>query len=64
MQEKLAEARAIYEELLAIRRRVFGPEHPDTLATMRELAVLYAKADRSEEALDFIEQALAATPVE
>ncbi len=31
-------ARKLHEEVLAIRRRVLGPEHPDTLLSMSHLA--------------------------
>ena len=37
-QGDLAGARKLQEEMLAIRRRVLGPEHPDTLTSMNNLA--------------------------
>ena len=39
-QGKHAEAEQMRSELLDVRRRVLGPEHPDTLATVRNLASL------------------------
>jgi hypothetical protein len=36
-QGKYAEALGIYQEVFNIRKRVLGPEHPDTLTTMDRL---------------------------
>ena len=36
-----AKAQEIWEDLLPIQRRVLGPEHPVTLATMNNLALAY-----------------------
>ena len=36
--------------MLAIRRRVLGEEHPDTLSTMNHLATLYGRQGRYAEA--------------
>ncbi len=41
---------AIYEVLLPIRERVQGAEHPDTLTTRKNLAVVYREAGRVEDA--------------
>jgi predicted Zn-dependent protease len=46
------------EEVLAIRRKVNGPEHRDTLKTLCILANFYHKAGRREEALKLREEAL------
>jgi hypothetical protein len=35
-----AAARSLFERALAIRERVLGPDHPDTVATRRALAEL------------------------
>jgi hypothetical protein len=40
-----AAARPLFERALAIRERVLGPDHPDTVATRRALAELAAEAD-------------------
>ena len=37
-QGDLTGARKLHEETLAIQRRVLGPEHPDTLTSMNNLA--------------------------
>ena len=37
-QGKYAQAEALYSQTLEIRRRVLGPEHPDTLNSMNNLA--------------------------
>ena len=39
-QGKHAEAEQMYREVLDVQHRVLGPEHPDTLATVRNLASL------------------------
>ena len=39
-QGKHAEAEQMFRELLDLQRRVLGPEHPDTLATVSDLASL------------------------
>jgi len=45
-QGDLAGARKLDEETLEIRRRVLGPEHPDTLSSMSNLAnALQAQGD-------------------
>jgi tetratricopeptide (TPR) repeat protein len=44
---------------LALFRKVLGPEHPDTLATMNNLAISYVNAGRRDEALKLREETLA-----
>ena len=46
------------ELLLELRRKVLGPEHPDTLRVMHDLAQSYDDAGRQEEALKMQEQLL------
>jgi tetratricopeptide (TPR) repeat protein len=53
------EALELLEEVLAIRRRVSGPEHPDTLWVMYDLAISYDEAGRRDEALKLREEVLA-----
>jgi hypothetical protein len=40
----------LYERALATSERVLGAEHPDTLASMNNLAELYARQGRYAEA--------------
>jgi hypothetical protein len=40
-----AAARPLFERALAIRERVLGPDHPDTVATRRALEELAAEGD-------------------
>ena len=39
---RLAEALKLHEETLALRKAKLGPDHPDTLASMNNLANSYA----------------------
>jgi tetratricopeptide (TPR) repeat protein len=52
------QALALREQLLALRRKVLGPEHPDTLGVMNNVADSYAGAGRQEDALKLREQVL------
>jgi len=47
------------ERALELRRRVLGDEHPDTLATMRSLALLYQAQSQNSKAEPFLIEALA-----
>jgi tetratricopeptide (TPR) repeat protein len=47
------------EAVLALRRKVLGPEHPDTLNTMHYLAFSYHKADLGKKAIAMLEEVLA-----
>ncbi len=49
-QGRYAEATAPAEQALTLARRAFGPEHPDTLMSMNNLASLYADQGRYGEA--------------
>jgi non-specific serine/threonine protein kinase/serine/threonine-protein kinase len=40
---KYAQAEALFRQTLEIRRRVLGPEHPDTLGSMVNLAIIYGE---------------------
>jgi len=60
------EALKLREEVLALRRKVNGREHPDTLAAMSELARMLATSDAAEirngtNAVQLAEEAVAAT---
>ena len=53
------EALKMREAVLALRRKVLGPEHPDTLNTMHYLAFSYHKADLGKKAIAMLEEVLA-----
>jgi CHAT domain-containing protein/tetratricopeptide (TPR) repeat protein len=55
---RLAEALKLNEETLTLRRRVLGPEHPDTLMSMANLAANYHSLGRLAEALKLNEETL------
>ena len=54
----LNQAIALFEQNLADRERILGPNHPDTLASRNNLASAYRSADRLEQATDLLEQNL------
>jgi hypothetical protein len=45
-----AEAERLHRQTLDIRRRVLGPEHPDTLASVHNLAIVLYDEGRYTEA--------------
>ncbi|MFJ3531918.1 tetratricopeptide repeat protein [Streptomyces sp. NPDC090132] len=45
------EATAVYEEVAEARARVLGPDHPDTLVALDDLAAVYGDTGRAQEAL-------------
>jgi tetratricopeptide (TPR) repeat protein len=45
-----AEAIPLYEQTLADRERILGPDHPDTLGSRNNLALAYRDAGRTDEA--------------
>ncbi len=47
------------EETLALRKAKLGPDHPDTLKSMNNLAISYADAGQFERALKLLEETLA-----
>ncbi len=47
----------LFEELLPMRKRKLGDEHPNTLLTVANLGVNYRDADRLAEAIPLLEQA-------
>ena len=55
---RAAEAIPLFEHVLAIRRATLGPEHPDTLTAMNNLAVAYRWPAAHAEALPLHEQDL------
>jgi tetratricopeptide (TPR) repeat protein len=57
---KATEAVSRYERALALRERVLGPDHPDTLNTLGNLGNALLKADRIDEAVKAMERTLKA----
>ncbi|MCX6878398.1 MAG: tetratricopeptide repeat protein, partial [Verrucomicrobia bacterium] len=55
---RLDEALKLLEDLLPLFRKVLGPEHPDTLAAMGNLAVCFANAGRRDEAIKLLQKVL------
>jgi hypothetical protein len=51
-----AKAEPLYQEALRIQEKVLGPEHPDTAASLGNLAVLESDLGRIEEALALARQ--------
>ena len=49
----------LYEQVLAERERVLGPDHPDTLTIRNNLAGAYKSAGRLAEAVELFERVLA-----
>jgi hypothetical protein len=43
-EKKFREARQLEERALAIRRVVLGPQHPDTVAALRQYTLLLRKS--------------------
>ena len=53
---RLGEAIALYEQVLADRIRVLGPDHPDTLSSRNNLAYAYISVGRLADAIALYEQ--------
>jgi tetratricopeptide (TPR) repeat protein len=56
---RYGEAEPLYEQALALRKRVLGAEHPDTGSSLNNLAFLYESQGKYEQAEPLYEQALA-----
>lgn len=56
-QGDLAGARSLEEQVLTVRRRVLGEEHPDTLISMNNLAFTLWHLDEHEGAIALMGQA-------
>ncbi len=59
-QRKYAEAESYYQKALAIRKKIFGPDHPETTQTKNHLGLLYLARSEYEQARKFFEEALTA----
>jgi len=57
-QGRYAEAEPLYQRALAARERVLGAEHPSTLTSVNNLAVLYESQGRHAEAEPLYQRAL------
>ncbi len=53
-----AEAEALYQHALALHEKAFGPEGPETAASLNNLAALYRSTSRYEEAEPLFRRAL------
>ena len=54
----MKEAAQLFEETLDIRKRVLGPEHPDTLESMNGLAVSYWSLGQMKAAAQLFKETL------
>ncbi|KAI0426065.1 hypothetical protein F5Y09DRAFT_334456 [Xylaria sp. FL1042] len=50
------EAETLYIQVLEMRKKELGPEHPAALSSMHELAILWDKQGRDHDALELMEQ--------
>ena len=57
-----SEAAFVYEEVVAARTKVLGPDHPDTLASMNNLAAVLQDQGELEAAKQLHEQVLTTAP--
>ncbi len=51
LQNKNVHARLVFERLVALRKKVLGDEHIDTLLSMTNLAIVLGRLDRGEDAI-------------
>ncbi len=56
---KLDKALPLFEETLALMKTKLGPDHPDTLTSMNNLAQAYQDAGKLDKALPLLEETLA-----
>jgi hypothetical protein len=53
-QERWQEAEELQAQVMKIRKRVLGPEHPGTLTSMSNLAFTWKSQGREQQALDMM----------
>ena len=53
------EAELLYQQVLTIREKVVGPEHPDVVIGLNNLARIYYRQGRYNEAMQLFQRALA-----
>jgi eukaryotic-like serine/threonine-protein kinase len=58
-QGRYAQAEALFKQTLEIQRRVLGPEHPDTLDSLSEIASMYQRQGKYAMAETYAAQSLA-----
>ena len=58
-QGRYGEAEPLYQEALAMRKRLLGDEHPDVATSLNNLALLYNNQGRYGEAEPLYQEALA-----
>jgi tetratricopeptide (TPR) repeat protein len=58
--ERYDKAEGLYKEVLAVREKVLGPEHPDTLDSLEKLAILYRRVGPDKLALPLLRRVLSA----
>jgi tetratricopeptide (TPR) repeat protein len=58
-QKKYEEAEVLYRKVLALNRRLFGPDHIEVAMTLHNLAKVCEKQDRVEEAVEIRKRAAA-----
>ena len=58
-QGRYAEAESLYQEALALRKKLLGEDHPDVATTLNNLALLYESQGRYAEAEPLYQEALA-----
>ena len=46
----------LYEPVRASRLKLLGPDHPDTISTLNNLAVAYQDAGKPDQAIELLEQ--------
>ena len=56
--DKNEEALALFERVLKIEEKAYGPEHTSVASTLHEIARLRSKMDQNEEALALFERVL------
>ncbi|OTA77391.1 hypothetical protein M434DRAFT_50965, partial [Hypoxylon sp. CO27-5] len=49
-------AEELHLQMLGICQRLFGAEHPDTLASMRGLAIIWESCGRIDDAIKLMEE--------
>ena len=59
LQGKYAEAEPLYKRELVLYQKTLGPEHPDMPKVLENMAELYKKTGREDEARKFEERAKA-----
>jgi len=61
LNRDLAKAITLYQDTLAARERVLGPDHPDTLSSRNNLAGAYQSAGDLAKAITLYQDTLAAS---